>query len=80
MSGSQIASLGAAAFDRWSVSHRCGDGTAMCGIAALLWAAAEDAPPPADDAKAAVLELAGRCGIARRGPDSLDALFILISL
>ena len=42
----------------------------MCGIAAILWAA-EDTPP--SDAKAAVLELAGRCGIARRGPDSLDA-------
>ena len=41
----------------------------MCGIAAILWAEAED---PAD-AKAAVLALAGRCGIARRGPDSLDA-------
>ena len=44
----------------------------MCGIAGILWAAAEDAPA-ADDAKAAVLKLADRCGIARRGPDSLDA-------
>ena len=42
----------------------------MCGIAAILWAAAEDTP---SDAKAAVLALADRCGIARRGPDSLDA-------
>ena len=42
----------------------------MCGIAAILWAT-EDTPP--QDAKAAVLKLAGRCGIARRGPDSLDA-------
>ena len=41
----------------------------MCGIAALLLA--EDTPP--QDAKAAVLGLAGRCGIARRGPDSLEA-------
>jgi asparagine synthetase B (glutamine-hydrolysing) len=42
----------------------------MCGIAAILWAA-EDAVP--SDAKAAVLDLASRCGIARRGPDALDA-------
>ena len=41
----------------------------MCGIAALLLA---EYTPPAE-AKAAVLKLAGRCGIARRGPDSLDA-------
>ena len=45
----------------------------MCGIAAILWAAAEDAPTAEDAKKAAVLALAGRCGIARRGPDSLDA-------
>ena len=40
----------------------------MCGVAALLWAAAE-APPDAATRRARALALAAECHIARRGPE-----------